>query len=113
MMERINRNIVECKADRSTYLRKLAQVLIETQWNVKDVEKRLSGLRRSINRNIVECKGKSLKVVTSNKFVLIETQWNIKIKKTKHRERNCAVLIETQWNVKEIKNVINDCYAGY
>ena len=30
MMERINRNIVECKADRSTYLRKLAQVLIET-----------------------------------------------------------------------------------
>ena len=54
----INRNIVECKENRTLRSPALFKVLIETLWNVKGVMNlaAASGEDR-INRNIVECKG--------------------------------------------------------
>ena len=57
-VNRINRNIVECKADILCPESTDFSVLIETLWNVKDVEAvGVYAIHNSINRNIVECKG--------------------------------------------------------
>ena len=53
----INRNIVECKAKRTTAMQESILVLIETLWNVK--------------------KGNRVTQVTFDS-VLIETLWNVK-----------------------------------
>ena len=52
----INRNIVECKgkADENTIY--ALKVLIETSWNVKQINGHTLVSGNSINRNIVECK---------------------------------------------------------
>ena len=53
----INRNIVECKANKSA----------------------ACGVgKKSINRNIVECKGRTGSNSRAGKGVLIETSWNVK-----------------------------------
>ena len=55
--QRINRNILECKEEKSSIFKKLVLVLIETYWNVKeDVQLFMKRLRK----------------------VLIETYWNVK-----------------------------------
>ena len=54
---RINRNIVECKADKQNILCRISTVLIETLWNVK-----YNACERGSNENAV----------------LIETLWNVK-----------------------------------
>ena len=53
----INRNIVECKDDRSSSYPDVIEVLIETLWNVKQGQyQNLAQFQNRINRNIVECK---------------------------------------------------------
>ena len=52
----INRNIVECKEAIQRWDDALAEVLIETLWNVKFSASWYAILAASINRNIVECK---------------------------------------------------------
>ena len=56
-MDRINRNILECKGRCSAFYETFTEVLIETYWNVKeyDEEGHLISEER-INRNILECK---------------------------------------------------------
>ena len=75
----INRNILECKADRKAGLYDLAKVLIETYWNVKKI---------------------SIVLPHGTPPVLIETYWNVKISYTLLLQCFLAVLIETYWNVK-------------
>ena len=75
----INRNIVECKEKLFVVSCKCSGVLIETLWNVKEME-------ALINR----CAN----------IVLIETLWNVKTETTEPPASGEDVLIETLWNVK-------------
>ena len=55
---RFNRNIVECKVLKHMCLIHSVLVLIETLWNVKDINiSTINALVACFNRNIVECKG--------------------------------------------------------
>ena len=53
---RINRNILECKADLVVMNGRKHLVLIETYWNVKCIGSAPSIDGLGINRNILECK---------------------------------------------------------
>ena len=53
---RINRNILECKADLVVMNGRKHLVLIETYWNVKEGAAGMLGNQYGINRNILECK---------------------------------------------------------
>ena len=81
---RINRNILECKADRWSFRHAdRAYVLIETYWNVKTfgtTQKTI--LEKGINRNILECKAGNLHHGYRFDSVLIETYWNVKVYET-------------------------------
>ena len=77
---RINRNIVECKAQRITVKTCIVSVLIETLWNVKAYAPVLPGISGT---------------------VLIETLWNVKKELETISLKPFHVLIETLWNVKE------------
>ena len=58
-IQRINRNILECKVMNRFSLFSISFVLIETYWNVKSQEKLvILGMALGINRNILECKEK-------------------------------------------------------
>ena len=52
----INRNIVECKVSNASSVSGIQIVLIETSWNVKQINGHTLVSGNSINRNIVECK---------------------------------------------------------
>ena len=76
---RINRNIVECKAESTRPPCTSSWVLIETLWNVKSLTQRHSKLGQvRINRNIVECKDGFTPNLDDVVIVLIETLWNVK-----------------------------------
>ena len=80
---------------------KKASVLIETLWNVKNIEISAYPAPFSINRNIMECK--DAKFCTGQDRcpkVLIETLWNVKIFAFGYFCHQAFVLIETLWNVK-------------
>ena len=55
---RINRNILECKAEKRKLTDCLSCVLIETYWNVKEGVFTVLNPVTGINRNILECKVK-------------------------------------------------------
>ena len=77
-IQRINRNIVECKSLKNVY----RHVLVDR-----------------INRNIVECKLHARIVGISIVVVLIETLWNVNCTATTWPSIQRMVLIETLWNV--------------
>ena len=58
-----NRNIVECKSIMHVDVFAIAEVLIETLWNVNGNGKGLHCPGRGFNRNIVECKSLKAKLV--------------------------------------------------
>ena len=76
------------------------RVLIETSWNVKNVQHIVLYLLRRINRNIVECKAGWNSYIDKITGVLIETSWNVKERICRRNETLRCVLIETSWNVK-------------
>ena len=78
---RINRNILECKYLNSFRENLCKEVLIETYWNVNDVE-----------------------VIIFDEFnpVLIETYWNVNKEISVADYLDYWVLIETYWNVNYI-----------
>ena len=83
---RINRNILECKGNRSESAVQRRSVLIETYWNVKTT---------------------GATGYYPVKIVLIETYWNVKVNPSCFIFLNAIVLIETYWNVK------TDMYKKY
>ena len=77
-------------------------VLIETSWNVKQVETaKTYFVELSINRNIVECKARNGVRIQKKYVVLIETSWNVKNGRSAEENNGKPVLIETSWNVKD------------
>ena len=65
-LQRINRNILECKVGSKAIAFVGTSVLIETYWNVKNLQPLSGPSGRSINRNILECKD-----VSENREVII------------------------------------------
>ena len=56
-LNRINRNIVECKCQQGLMLDAVQSELIETLWNVNEYPQEIVSVGgNGINRNIVECK---------------------------------------------------------
>ena len=121
---------MECKGEWDTGTTRIADVLIETSWNVKYPHRIpfpvLTGINRniveckeerelyislkslsSINRNIVECKDRYEQRSDCGHNVLIETSWNVKLWNFFAGFVLRIVLIETSWNVKigETKNL--------
>ena len=97
-----NRYIVECKLYNKVVFIKHYQVLIDTQWNVNNIDSQQHnyvqivlidtqwnvntgqkvyavGDSSSFNRYIVECKYKNIEVNTDCGLVLIDTQWNVNL----------------------------------
>ena len=71
---------MECKFYNNAYTVYLAQVLIETLWNVNEaVNASGSGVGVGINRNIVECKFLFVAKYYLQETVLIETLWNVNL----------------------------------
>ena len=73
-----NRYIVECKYQKRKAAIIIAQVLIDTQWNV------------NLDRKGFYCE---------ECRVLIDTQWNVNTEKRERIQEELRVLIDTQWNV--------------
>ena len=81
----INRNILECKDEKTCTL----------GW-----------AGNCINRNILECKVVYMLYHPARDWVLIETYWNVKVDAEIIQSAAVPVLIETYWNVKQgIENV--------
>ena len=94
---------MECKSDNKTNYRCHPAVLIETLWNVNNIEKDVSQVELfSINRNIMECKYTAFSFCRRVVSVLIETLWNVNPFAWKKGEDCDDVLIETLWNVNSI-----------
>ena len=92
---------MECKGLRFPSLPDKEIVLIETSWNVKQLEWFIKmGLYKRINRNIVECKVQICSFTKYANLVLIETSWNVKTCAADSAVKFAIVLIETSWNVK-------------
>ena len=119
---------MECKDDKHWLCSALIQVLIETLWNVKRVDRKEQrrkciGFNRNIveckdfieyysrsnfgsfNRNIVECKDENYNKNKEHLDVLIETLWNVKPHRSYLEPFFGSVLIETLWNVKQQKGL--------
>ena len=79
VVERINRNIVECKVNfyifRQHIILRINRNIVECKdHHVRHTEHQ----EHCINRNIVECKDTTLQTVKGYNKVLIETLWNVK-----------------------------------
>ena len=104
-----NVNIWRDKSDRIPH-----SVLIETLWNVNEIELLICiKFQKRINRNIVECKCLRHSVMNSRKSVLIETLWNVNKYERLGKDLEEYVLIETLWNVNVDTVVFNALRALY
>ena len=100
-VDRINRNIVECKATWSTgYLRRIWSINRNIVECKEGQEFGYTIGSYGINRNIVECKVLNCRQRVDAFCVLIETSWNVKTVKADNISLGNVVLIETSWNVK-------------
>ena len=98
----INRIRLEFKVDQVTVVTHPSEVLIESDWNLKEFVVRLGSCgRNGINRIRLEFKAVPHFVIYGvHAVVLIESDWNLKMVHLGMRLPENLVLIESDWNLK-------------
>ena len=83
----------------------VCQVLIESDWNLKDTDiYLLANVECGINRIRLEFKVYSAAAYDEfNITVLIESDWNLKLDDLLETAEGILVLIESDWNLKHMK----------
>ena len=98
----INRIRLEFKGDAGNQLRTSKGVLIESDWNLKDLNSGRDFIdHHGINRIRLEFKVSAKSSGRNQERVLIESDWNLKLCPPCKNKDVQFVLIESDWNLKE------------